>query len=143
MQYASKKCANTKAVIKRLKNKIKAPLLQLRKPLLSHTINTITGHGPFREHLARMKLANETSCPYCGAVTDSHIHFIFECHMHRKIRKQMLLKIESQTKMKINYASQYQTWLATSNCLTGLVLIDARSNLSGALNTRCHHLCSD
>ena len=33
--------------------------------------------------------------------------------------------------MKINYASQYQTWLATSNCLTGLVLIDARSNLSG------------
>ena len=93
--HASKKCANTKAVIKHLKNKIKAPLLQLRKPLLSHTINTITGHGPFREHLARMKLADETSCPNCGAVTDSHIHFIFECHKHRKIRKQ-ILKIESQ-----------------------------------------------
>ena len=71
-----------------------------------------------------MKLANETSCPHCGAVTDSHIHFIFECDKFRIIRKQML-KIKSQLNIIVN-----QLCITKSNCLTGLVLIDARSKLS-------------
>ena len=57
---------------------ISTHLKNIRKPLLSHTVNTITGHGPFRDHLALIKLTDEPSCPKCGANTDSNIHFIFD-----------------------------------------------------------------
>ena len=61
----SKKYVNTKAVIKHLKNKIKAPSPTQEATVISYN-QCYTGHGPFREHLARMKGADETSCPHCG-----------------------------------------------------------------------------
>ena len=64
----SKHGAKTKSVVRRIKGKISTHLKNIR----------ITGHGPFRDHLALMKLTDEPSCPKCGANTDSNIHFIFD-----------------------------------------------------------------
>ena len=93
--HYSKHGTKTKSVVRRIKGKISTHLKNIRKPLLSHTVNTITGHGPFRDHLALIKLTDEPSCPKCGANTDSNIHFIFDCIYYRKIRKKSL-NVESK-----------------------------------------------
>ena len=79
-------CQSTKEVLKTLDFKYSQHLAKLRKPLLSHTINTITGHGPFRKHLLRLKLTDEPSCPFCGANEDTNIHYIFHCPHFMNVR---------------------------------------------------------
>ena len=54
--------------------------------MLSYTINTITGHGPFRKHFLRLKLTDELSCPFCGADEDINIHYIFHHPHFRNVR---------------------------------------------------------
>ena len=78
---------------------------------------------------------------HCGAVTASHIHFVFVGHKYiQKSENRFSKWSHNQTKMKINYASQYQVWLAASNCLTGLVLDQI---CVGPWILRCQHLYSD
>ena len=86
----SKKGAATKNIIRQIKGKISEPILHLKRPSISKVINTITGHGPFRSHLHKLKLTDEPSCPKCGANSDCNTHFIFNCPFYSKIRKQIL-----------------------------------------------------
>ena len=86
----SKKGAATKNIIKQIKGKISEPILHLKRPLISKVINTISGHGPFRSHLHKLKLTDVPLYPKCGANTDCNTHLIFKCHFYRKIRKQIL-----------------------------------------------------
>ena len=58
----------------------------LQKPLLTYTINTITGHGSFRSHLVKLKLSDEPSCPYCGSIQDTNIHYVYHCPKFTKNR---------------------------------------------------------
>ena len=76
--------------VRRIKGKISTLKKIIKKSLLSHTVNTITCHSPFRDHLALIELTDEPSCPKCGANTDSQTStFIFDCIYCRKIRKKV------------------------------------------------------
>ena len=98
--------------VRRIKGKISTLKKIIKKSLLSHTVNTITCHSPFRDHLALIELTDEPICPKCGANTDSQTStFIFDCIYCRKIRKKSL-NIESKQKNTQNQSCITVTDLA-------------------------------
>ena len=80
----SKHGAKTKSVVRTIQGKIST---HIQKTPLSQTVNTITGYDPFKDHLARMRLTDEPSCPKRPANTDSNIRYIFDCIYYRNIGK--------------------------------------------------------
>ena len=61
------KCINMKSL----------PLLKnIHKPMITQTMHTLTGQVPFQAHLVKLRLADELSCPNCGAVNGTNLHYL-------------------------------------------------------------------
>ena len=98
------------------------PLENIGKPLLSHTVNKITGHGPFIDHLALMELTDEPTLPKCGINTDSKFTLFVTVFVTIKMRKKHLMLSKNNKISNINYASRYiDLAAATQNCPIGLI----------------------
>ena len=65
-------------------------LTTLRKPIINQTMYVLTGHGPFRSHLVKLKLVDEPSCPNCDSHEDTSMHFLLNCPKFHSIRKSHL-----------------------------------------------------
>ena len=55
--------------------------------LIRNILAVISGHGPFKVHLQKLKLVEETDCPKCGQDSDTSLHYITTCHYYREARK--------------------------------------------------------
>ena len=55
------------------------PLLSFERSLISNFLAVVTGHGSFKVHLQKLKLAEETDCPKCGQDSDTAFHFLLTC----------------------------------------------------------------
>ena len=77
---------STKEILKYINIKTLPLLKSLRKPMIAQTMYTLTGHGPFRAHLVKLRLTDEPSCPKCGAVSDTNLHFLLSCPRYQQIR---------------------------------------------------------
>ena len=96
---------HTKTFIKELNINFDAPLICFERSMIrnigksgragcrpkSHfyrnILALITGHGPFKVHLQKLKLAEETDCPKCEQDSDTSLHYITTCHYYREARK--------------------------------------------------------
>ena len=88
-RQAHNKLSHPLLLVERIKGKNSTHLKNLRKPLVSHTVNTITGHDAFIYHFALMKLTDEPSCPKCCTNTDSNIQFIFAHFLLQRDQKKV------------------------------------------------------
>ena len=52
-----------------------------------HTSQFISGHGMFNEYRHRFKLAEDPSCPECGAEIESPEHILFQCSAYDQLRQ--------------------------------------------------------
>ena len=80
INYAS----HTKSFIKELNVNFDAPLICFERSMIRNCLAVITGHGPFKIHLQKLKLAEETDCPKCGQDSDTALHYIISCHFTRR-----------------------------------------------------------
>ena len=71
----SAKAGTTKETLKYINMKSLPSLTTLHKPITNQTMPVLTGHGPFRSHLAKLQLVDEPSCPNCGSHQDTSMHF--------------------------------------------------------------------
>ena len=78
---------HTKTFIKELNINFDAPLICFERSMIRNILAVITGHGPFKVHLQKLKLAEETDCPKCGQDSDTSLHYITTCHYYREARK--------------------------------------------------------
>ena len=96
-------------MISLMKKNIHTQLIKYTKPHISNLVNCITGHGPFRGHLKRMRLVDEPCCPYCGAGEDTNIHFLLNCPRFNITRNQTLgfhsKQTQDLTKDRINISN--------------------------------------
>lgn len=53
--------------------------LDIRNSTLKHTIWIISGHGPFRNYLFRIKKVNCQFCRFCKFVPETGNHLLYEC----------------------------------------------------------------
>ena len=83
INYAS----HTKSFIKELNVNFDAPLICFERSMIRNCLAVITGHGPFKIHLQKLKLAEETDCPKCGQDSDTALHYITSCHYYKEARK--------------------------------------------------------
>ena len=89
LRQAHNKLSHPLLLVERIKGKNSTHLKNLRKPLVSHTVDTITGHDAFIYHFALMKLTDEPSCPKCGTNTDSNIQFNFAHFLLQRDQKKV------------------------------------------------------
>ena len=64
------------------------PLLSFERSLISNFLAVVTGHGLFKVHLQKLKLAKESNCPKCGHDFDTAFHFLPTCQYYNTARKQ-------------------------------------------------------
>ena len=48
-----------------------APLICFKRLMIRKSLAVISGHGPFKVHLQKLKLAEETDCLRCGQDSDT------------------------------------------------------------------------
>ena len=100
-------------------------LCTLRKPLLTHTINTVTGHGTFRSHLSKLKMYHEPSCPMCCASQDTNIHFVFQYPRYNHLRKFQ----PTQTNRLVNTPKAKTKYCITISELTDYLRLSYQADL--------------
>ena len=86
----SAKAGTTKETLKYVNMKSLPSPTTLCKPIINQTMYVLTGHGPFRSHLARLQLVDEPSYPNCGSHEDTSMHFLLNCPKFHGIRKSHL-----------------------------------------------------
>ena len=79
---------HTKAFIIEINLNFDIPLLSFERSLISNFLAVVTGHGSFKVHLQKLKLAEETDCPKCGQDSDTAFHFLTTCQYYNTARKQ-------------------------------------------------------
>ena len=92
------KCINMKSL----------PLLKnIHKPMITQTMHTLTGQVPFRAHLVKVRLADELSCPNCGAVNGTNLHYLLSCSRYQRIRLTAKNSQNNAPQIVLNYMYMY------------------------------------
>jgi len=76
---------HTKTIIRNYSQQRTRSLLQLQRTELKNLIGFMTGHGPFKQHLYRMKLVTSPECKFCNREETAE-HIMCECDAYCRIR---------------------------------------------------------
>lgn len=58
---------------------IKKTLLSLERTDIRNVVAMLTGHGPFRLHLSRLGVVDQTMCRFCGEIDETAAHLLCFC----------------------------------------------------------------
>ena len=79
-------CKHTKQIISVLNVRFDTSIINFNRQDITSIMAVLTGHGPFKAHLAKLKLADETDCPKCGQELDTSEHYITLCPYYKEAR---------------------------------------------------------
>lgn len=64
-------CNHNKQIISALNIRLDTSITNFSRQYVAAIMVVLTGHGPFRTYLAKLKLEDETHCPKCGHELDA------------------------------------------------------------------------